>query len=246
MADANAISMGSLGIGSGAVTNEALAVVSHDLRIPISIISIGAALLDRGQHTAEERASILRTIQRATDRMDRLVKDLLTHIRIDGGCAITVTPATMDVGGLLAEVREAFAHPAQVEGRRLECRIPEALPAVYADRDRVYQVLGNLVGNALKFTPPGGTVALEAEPHRYEVRCSVSDTGPGMTEAELERVFDPFWQAEKRAGLGFGLGLKIAKCIVEAHGGTMKAESVPGTGSRFSFTLPLADREASR
>ncbi|HEY8150196.1 MAG TPA: histidine kinase dimerization/phospho-acceptor domain-containing protein, partial [Vicinamibacteria bacterium] len=85
MADANAISMGSLGIGSGAVTNEALAVVSHDLRIPISIISIGAALLDRGQHTAEERASILRTIQRATDRMDRLVKDLLTHIRIDGG-----------------------------------------------------------------------------------------------------------------------------------------------------------------
>ena len=109
----------------------------------------------------------------------------------------------------------------------------------------MYQVFANLVGNALKFTPRGGTVALEAEPHRYEVRCSVSDTGPGMTEDELERVFDPFWQAEKRASLGFGLGLKIAKCIVEAHGGTMSADSAPGAGSRFSFTLPMANGHAA-
>jgi signal transduction histidine kinase len=118
--------------------------------------------------------------------------------------------------------------------------MPETLPSVHADRDRIHQVLSNLVGNALKFTPTGGTVTIEAEAVPGEVRCSVRDTGPGLTEEEMDRIFDPFWQAEKTARLGFGLGLKIAKCIVEAHGGSLSVASALGDGSTFVFTLPVA------
>jgi signal transduction histidine kinase len=241
MDDAHVVSMGSLGLGTGSVTNEALAVVTHDLRNPLNIISVGTSLLDDFAQSEEERAEILRTIKRATERMDRLIEDLLTLVRIEGGCVLALKPMRMDIGSLIEEVRDAFAHPARTEGRHLQCRVTESLPAVYADPDRVYQVFANLIGNALKFTPKGGSVAVDAEMGRHDVRCSVSDTGPGMTKDELERVFDPFWQAEKKARLGFGLGLKIAKCIVEAHGGAMQVASTPGTGSCFSFTLPLAD-----
>ena len=177
--------------------------------------------------------------------MDRLIEDLLTLVRIDGGCGLSVNPAPMDVGGVIQEVRDSFAASAQAQGRQLQCRVPAGLPSVYADQDRVHQVFANLIGNAMKFTPAGGTIAVEAEPSRYEVRCSVRDTGAGMTEDQLERVFDPFWQADRRSRIGFGLGLKISKCIVEAHGGKMHVSSAPGAGSTFSFTLPLASRNGT-
>jgi signal transduction histidine kinase len=255
MADMQAISMQSLGMGNGSGAgsgaNEVLAVVSHDLRSPLNIISLGASLLDGSDRSEAERAAILSTIKRATARMDRLIEDLLTLVRIDGGCGLSVSPTPMDIAGVIREVRDSFAESAQAQGRQLDCRIPSGLPRVYADPDRVHQVFANLIGNAMKFTPPGGTIAVEAERARYEVRCSVRDTGAGMTEDQLERVFDPFWQADRRSRIGFGLGLKISKCIVEAHGGTMQVRSAPGAGSTFSFTLPLASRtgtaaEASR
>jgi signal transduction histidine kinase len=249
MADMQAISMHSLGIGDGSGpgsgTNEVLAVVSHDLRSPLNIIALGASLLDGSDRTEAERATILSTIKRATARMDRLIEDLLTLVRIDGGCGLAVSPAAMDVAGVIQEVRDSFLDCAQAQGRQLQCRVPAGLPSVYADADRLHQVFANLIGNALKFTPPGGTIAVEAERARDEVRCSVSDTGAGMTEDQLERVFDPFWQADRRSRAGFGLGLKISKCIVEAHGGTMHVSSVPGAGSTFSFTLPLAKPNGS-
>ena len=240
MGEQHALSMGAMGLGTGSITNEVLAVVSHDLRNPLNIISVGASLLDGGQHSERERAEILRVIKNASDRMERLLADLLAVARLDCGQTLPVSPATMDLRSLLEEVHAAFACPARGNGRRLECRMPETLPSVHADRDRIHQVLSNLVGNALKFTPTGGTVTIEAEAIPGEVRCSVRDTGPGLTEEEVDRIFDPFWQAEKTARLGFGLGLKIAKCIVEAHGGSMSVESVPGEGSTFSFTLPVA------
>jgi signal transduction histidine kinase len=244
MGEQHALSMGSMGLGTGSITNEVLAVVSHDLRNPLNIISVGASLLDGGQHSETERSEILKIIKSASDRMERLLADLLSLARLDGGQSLPVTPAPMDVRSLLEEVRDAFACAARRNGRRLECRIAEALPAVHADRDRIHQVLSNLVGNALKFTPVNGTVTLEAEAAPGEVRCCVRDTGPGLTEEQMERIFDPFWQAEKTARLGFGLGLKIARCIVEAHGGTMTVESTPGSGSAFTFTLPVANGHA--
>jgi signal transduction histidine kinase len=240
MGEQHALSMGSMGLGTGSITNEVLAVVSHDLRNPLNIISVGASLLDGGQHSEHERAEILRIIKSASDRMERLLADLLSVARLDCGQSLPVQLAPMDLGSLLEEVRETFACPARGNGRRLECRMPETLPRVHADRDRIHQVLSNLVGNALKFTPMGGMVTIEAEAVLGEVRCWVRDTGPGLTEEERDRIFDPFWQAEKTARLGFGLGLKIAKCIVEAHGGRLSVESVPGGGSTFSFTLPIA------
>ena len=250
MADMQAISMNSLGIGNGSGpgsgTNEVLAVVSHDLRSPLNIIALGASLLDGSDRSEAERAAILSTIKRATVRMDRLIEDLLTLVRIDGGCGLTVNPAAMDVAGVIREVHDSFAQSAEAQGRQLQSRVPAGLPSVYADPDRVHQVFANLIGNAMKFTPEGGTIALEAEPARYEVRCSVRDTGAGMTEEQLERVFDPFWQADRRSRIGFGLGLKISKCIVEAHGGKMHVSSAPGAGSTFSFTLPLASRNGTR
>jgi signal transduction histidine kinase len=244
MSEQHALSMGSMGLGTGSITNEVLAVVSHDLRNPLNIISAGASLLDGGQHSEHERAEILRIIKSASDRMERLLADLLALARLDGGQSLPVSPAPIDLGPLLEEVRSAFACAARRNGRRLECRMAGPLPTVQADRDRIHQVLSNLVGNALKFTPAGGTVTIEAESVPGEVRCSVRDTGPGLTEEEKDRLFDPFWQAEKTARLGFGLGLKIAKCIVEAHGGRLSVESAPGAGSTFSFTLPVANGHA--
>jgi signal transduction histidine kinase len=241
MGEQHALSMGAMGLGTGSITNEVLAVVSHDLRNPLNIISVGASLLDGGQHSERERAEILRIIKNASDRMERLLADLLAVARLDCGQTLPVSPAAMDLRSLLEEVCSAFACPARGNGRRLECWMPETLPGVHADRDRIHQVLSNLVGNALKFTPTGGTVTIEAESVPGEVRCSVRDTGPGLSEEEMDRIFDPFWQAEKTARLGFGLGLKIAKCIVEAHGGSLSVESVPGQGSTFSFTLPVGN-----
>ena len=232
--------MGTMGLGGGSVTKEVLAVVTHDLRNPLNIISVGASLLDRGEQSAAERSDILRIIRNATDRMERLLSDLLTVTSMEEGRALPMQPARMDLASLLAEVRDAFAGPARAQGRQLECRLPAEVPEVQADRDRIHQVLANLVGNALKFTPKGGTVTLEAAVGASEVRCLVRDTGAGMTEDEIDRLFDPFWQADKTARLGFGLGLKIAKAIVEAHGGELAVASEPGAGSTFSFTLPLA------
>jgi signal transduction histidine kinase len=240
MGEQQTLSMGAMGLGTGSITNEVLAVVSHDLRNPLNIISVGASLLDGGQHSESERTEIVQIIKSASDRMERLLVDLLSLARLDGGQSLPVVPAPMDLRSLLEEVRDAFACPARRNHRTLECRIGEGLPAVHADRDRIHQVLANLVGNALKFTPTGGTVTLEAEAAPGEVRCAVRDTGPGLTEEEMGKLFDPFWQAEKTARLGFGLGLKIAKCIVEAHGGQLSVGSVLGTGTTFSFTLPVA------
>ena len=241
MENEQAISMGMMAADAEAVANEMLAIVTHDLRCPINTVSVGLSLLDGGEHSAEERADILRIIKRATDRMDRLVADLLALATVEGGRALLVDPAPTDLRSLLEEVRDAFVGPAASQGRHLECRLPETLPAVHADRDRIDQVLANLLGNALRFTPKGGTITLEASVDGGALRCSVADTGPGMTAEEVARLFDRFWQSEKTASLGFGLGLKIAKHIVDAHGGTLTVESAPGMGSTFSFTIPLAD-----
>ena len=120
------------------------------------------------------------------------------------------------------------------------CELPESPVAVWADPDRIGQVLGNLIGNAIKFTPRGGRIALTGRREGGQVRVAVTDQGPGIPERDLEHVFEPYWQARRTARLGAGLGLKIAKGLVEAHGGRIWAESAPGRGATFSFTLPIA------
>jgi signal transduction histidine kinase len=138
-------------------------------------------------------------------------------------------------------VREActlLEHAATTKSIELVCRFDESAPLVHADRERVLQVFGNLIGNAVKFTPEGGEVQIRVDRMDGFVRFSVADTGQGIAEEELTHVFDRFWQARRSRDGGAGLGLAIARGIVEAHGGEMWAESTVGRGSTFSFTLP--------
>ncbi len=222
--------------------DDVLGVVAHDLRSPLNTISTSASLLLR-QGQAEERGTKhLELIQRTTERMDHLIQDLLDVSRLEAG-SLTLERRSEDVASLVREALESFQTPAQEKKLRLESAVEEGLPPVVADRRRVLQVLSNLLGNAVKFTPPGGRITLGAARTAEDVCFSVSDSGPGIPEEQREHVFDRFWQARETAHAGAGLGLAIARGLVEAHGGSIRVESKVGEGSTFRFTLPLATVE---
>jgi signal transduction histidine kinase len=173
--------------------------------------------------------------------MSRLIADLLDVTRLEGGKRLPIEPSRVDAADLLREADELFRANAAAARVTMvyECR--DALPPVHADRHRVMQVLSNLIGNSLKFTPPAGTITVRAEPRDGSVLFSVSDTGPGIPQEHLSDIFSPYWQAKRTERMGAGLGLPIAKGIVEAHGGRIWAESEPGAGTQFYFTLPRSD-----
>ncbi len=178
-------------------------------------------------------------IHRAARRANRLLEDLMDVTRIEsGGLSINVAP--VDVAGLIADAAEAMAGLAEENVVELRTDAARPLPPVLADRDRILQVFANLAGNAVKFTPAGGTVTLGAACADGAVRFSVADTGPGMSAEQVERAFDRFWQAGRADRRGVGLGLSIARGIVEAHGGMLSVTSAPNDGAIFHFTLPAA------
>jgi PAS domain S-box-containing protein len=221
--------------------DEMLGVVAHDLRNPLNTVAMGASLLSElipdTQGSLRRQAEIMR---RAADRMNRLIQDLLDVKRIESG-RLAVEPRPAAPGALVAEAVEMLRPLATAGSLALEAEVGEDAPQVLADPPRVQQVLSNLVGNAIKFTPAGGRVALRAEPlPDWEVRFVVADTGPGIPPEELPHVFGQFWQARHTDRRGIGLGLAIAKGIVEAHGGRIWVESQVGVGSNFYFTLPAA------
>ncbi len=220
--------------------DDVLGVVSHDLRNPVHTAFMSTSLLldllDEGDSIQRKQLGI---IKRATERMNRLIGDLLDVTRIDAG-NLHLYPSPLDPADVLREVREIFEPQAAEKSLELEVEIPDGLPPVSADPERVLQVFSNLLGNALKFTPAGGRIAVRAGPDPAGVCFAVSDTGPGIPAADLPHVFDRFWQARQTARDGAGLGLPITRGIVEAHGGTIRAESTPGVGTTFSFTLPSA------
>ncbi len=219
--------------------DDVLAVVSHDLRDPLSTIAMSAALQLETPLPEPRRRDQLEAIRRAAGRMDRLIGDLLDAAAIEAG-RLSVVPAPTDVAPMLRECCEAFLEPAAGKRQRLECRAERSVPPVLADRGRVIQALGNLIGNAVKFTPEGGRITVRAEPAGKEVSFSVSDTGPGIPAGDLPHIFERFWQARRTGVAGAGLGLAIAKGIVEAHGGRIHVDSELGRGTTFRFTLPAA------
>ncbi|KYG00720.1 histidine kinase, partial [Sorangium cellulosum] len=222
---------------------ELVAVVSHDLKSPLATIVMNTSLLRRKLPSSDEAAELRRPverIQKSADRMNRLIRDLLDLARLEGG-HISVQPVPHDVAVLLGDALELLREEAAEKSLRLELGVELGVERALCDRERILQVIANLVGNAIKFTPAGGEVAIRAEPWGREVRVSVRDTGPGIPEDQRARIFERYWQAKETAHKGTGLGLSIAKALVEVHGGRIWVESKVGEGSTFFFTLPAAE-----
>jgi PAS domain S-box-containing protein len=226
-----------------AARDEILAIVAHDLRNPLNTIMMASDLL-REQLAAGDRAADrkhLGMILRNAEHMNRLIGDLLEVKRVETG-RLVVEPRPSDLGPMVVEAMEMLYPMAAAASLTLGAAAAEDLPAVRADAVRIQQVLSNLVGNAIKFTPAGGRIEVRAELHGdAAVRISVADTGPGIAADQLPQVFGRFWQGGHRDRLGVGLGLAICKGIIEAHGGEIWVESVQGEGTTFAFWLPLAD-----
>lgn len=223
---------------------EVLAIVSHDLRNPLNAVTLAASLLKTSDGIPGGDREQIDTIDVSAKRMSRLIADLLDVTRLEGGKRLPIDPEPVEVSSLLSETYELFKAQAAAGSVTLQLRRADDVPAVHADRHRVLQVLSNLVGNSLKFTPAGGVVAFSAEHRDREVLFTVSDTGPGIPARHLEDIFSPYWQAKRTERLGAGLGLPIAKGIVEAHGGRIWVESEQGAGTRFFFTLPVSKRSS--
>lgn len=220
--------------------DEMLAVVAHDLRNPLHTIAVGLETMLKLQPPDDERAARqLVVMQRTVRSMNRMILDLLDVTRIEGG-NFALAQEHVQVQPLLNEVLELFEAPARERGISLTCNAPQGAPCVIGERDRLVQVLSNLIGNAVKFTPPCGQISVRVRLLEEGLHVSVEDTGPGIPSENLPQLFDRFWQADRTGRVGTGLGLCIAKAIVEAHGGHIWAESVLGRGTTFHFTVPCA------
>ena len=216
-----------------------LRTVSHDLRNPLGVVLASTALLLKSNlpPDKEERARRqVEAIQRAGNRMNRLIRDLLDFASIQAG-RLSVSLRPQEVAAMVNEVLEVTEPLATTKSLRLVADVAPGL-AIRCDHDRVIQLFSNLVGNAVKFTPDGGTITVHAAADGEVVRFSVTDTGPGISADELPHVFDRYYQAQRKNRDGIGLGLSIARGIVEAHGGRIWVESEEGKGSTFFFTLP--------
>jgi PAS domain S-box-containing protein len=221
---------------------EVLSVVAHDLRSPLGAISVSTELLMGPPLEPREQQFHLELIQRAASRMSRLIQDLVDVAKIEAG-RLAIEPYLQEAEPLVMETLELFRTRAEAKKVELDYEVAGGMVQVYADRYRFLQLLSNLVENAIKFTPSGGRVRLLVEEEPGTTRITVEDTGTGIAEEDLPHIFDRYWQAENKPGKGAGLGLAIVRGIVEAHGGRIQVESVVGSGTRFSFTVPRRDRE---
>ncbi|HVF61359.1 MAG TPA: ATP-binding protein [Thermoanaerobaculia bacterium] len=222
--------------------DEILAIVSHDLRDPLHTIALSADLM-RENAPPGESGGLVRglagTVQRCVGQMTTLIGDLLDLERIASG-RLRMDPEPRDAVAVAREAVERARPAAIAKGITLQAELPPGQLVARFDRDRILQVFANLLGNAVKFTPEGGRVWVEAERVDGVARFAVRDTGPGIPEEEREGIFDRFTQLDRESRGGLGLGLYISRWIVEQHGGTIQVESEVGAGSTFSFTLPLA------
>ena len=215
--------------------DDILGVVAHDLRNPLAAIASLAHVL-RAKGPEREVGD---EIAVAANRMNRLIGDLLDVTRMEAG-HLSLKQERLPAAEVITDALEGQTPLASSASLELRLETAPELPDIWADRDRLLQVFENLIGNAIKFTKPGGRITLGATVRAGEVMFSVSDTGRGIASTHLPHVFDRFWQAPGTERRGMGFGLAIVKGIVEAHGGRVWVQSSPGQGSTFFFTIPTA------
>jgi len=228
------------------VRDEVTSIVSHELKDPVHTIMMAAGVLLDPEICADDATRRQHTvlIQRSATRMARLLEDLLDVAKSESS-SLKLARKPTAIAPLIDEVMEQFRLSSQDLGIELASRVPDDLPLVSADDRRMVQVLSNLCANALKFTPRGGIVRVSAERTGDAVQLTVRDTGIGISRENLSHVFDRFWQAKRTSRASAGLGLAIAKSIVEAHGGRIWVESTEGEGTAFHFTVPIAAESGS-
>jgi signal transduction histidine kinase len=226
--------------------DDMLGIVAHDLRSPLGNIMMQAQLLRRQEPETERRSmEPAELIERATKRMNRLIQDLLDVTRMEAG-RLSVEQARLPARQVASDCLDSQRALAASASLELRLDVAPDVGDVWADRDRLFQVFENLIGNAVKFTKPGGRITVGAVPLEREILFCVSDTGAGISDEQRPHVFDRFWQARDARHRGAGLGLPIVKGIVEAHGGRIWVDSAPGRGSSFFFTIPSAPPATER
>lgn len=221
--------------------NEVLSIVAHDLRNPLASIVLEAGTVQ--MHAATSKPVIraaAESIEQSALRMNRIIQDLLDVARLESG-RLSMHHTPLPAANVIKIVMAAHRRLAEQASLRLQVDIAPNLPPIRADQHRLVQVFENLLGNAIKFTKPGGEVTVRAIRHNTEVLFSVSDNGIGISEKDIPHVFDRFWRVDKLEKHGAGLGLAIVKGIIEAHDGRIWVESKPGEGSTFYFTVPIAN-----
>lgn len=220
--------------------DDVLGIVAHDLRNPLNVIAAASSSLHQRLPDLLSRRPIER-IMRATQRAEHLIRDLLDISAIESG-QFSIEKRQLDTANTILASTESQQGLAASSSVILASDLSPELPGVDADEERILEVLENLIGNAIKFTLPGGTVTVGANEEEAHILVWVRDTGPGVPPEQLPHLFDRFWQGAKGDRRGAGLGLTICRAIVEAHGGRIWAESVVGEGTTVKFTLPKRER----
>ena len=222
------------------VREHVLAVVSHDLKSPVATVLLTAAGLAKNGAPSEKDGGLSQAagrIERAAARMRRLIDDLLDFASMEAG-RFAVAREPQDAGSMILETFVSYEAMSQTKHLRLTTLVEPSLPKVYADRDRILQVLSNLASNATKATAAGGNVTLRVEARGSDLLFAVEDDGPGISEEDVAHLFERYWRSGSAPYKGTGLGLAIAQGIVAAHGGRIWAESQLGRGAKFLFTIP--------
>jgi PAS domain S-box-containing protein len=229
--------------------DELVAIVSHELKNPLTAIATNIELIRRFKLKDLDDKPLEAMLERtkySIQRMSRLTSDLLDVTKLDAG-KLAIQPALAEIAPIVADAIECCSGTATEKRIRIERHLARELPEANCDKERVVQVLCNLIGNAIKFSPSESSVVVRALlADSGAVRFEVEDSGSGIFEDQIPKVFDRFWQASQTAAKGTGLGLSIAKGIVEAHGGKIWVKSKAGKGSTFYFTLPAQEASSAR
>jgi len=226
--------------------SEFIAAASHELRTPLTSVQMGIHLLleDSSAPLTDRQQEILQVCREDTARLDRLMRELLDLSKIESGSTalerVVVRPSV-----LIGDVVDALRLQIESRGVHIDVDVPPDLPPVLVDRGQVERVITNLVTNGSRATASGGRISVAASPRGREVAVSVADTGVGIPRDYLARIFEPFVRVPEAPGGGAGLGLTISRRIIEAHGGQLSVQSEPGTGSTFTFTIPIAEEAHS-